>query len=230
MISKEELEKYKKQAAEKAVEYLEDGMAVGLGTGSTVKYALLKIGELIGANSLDIVGIPTSKQTENLANELKIPLTDLETHPDIDVTIDGADEVDPNFVLIKGMGGALLREKIVAKNTAKQIIIVDHSKMVKKLGTKSPLPVEVLPFGWSASYKFMQAKGCIVEPRKKESGLVSSDNGNYILDCKFEEVAEPGSLELEINNFPGIIENGLFVGLTDIVIVASPTSVDELFR
>ena len=229
MTSNEELERYKKEAAEKAVEYLDSGMVVGLGTGSTVKYALHKIGEMLSSGSLDIVGIPTSKQTESLARKLDIPLTDLEDHPVIDVTIDGADEVDPNFVLIKGMGGALLREKIVAKNTRKEIIIVDHTKMVKMLGTRSPLPVEVLPFGWTATYKFLLGHGCMVEPRKKDSALLVSDNGNYFMDCKFEKIDDPASLEMEINNFPGVVENGLFVGLTNVVIVASRNGIEELF-
>lgn len=229
MKSNEELEKYKRQAAEKAVEYVEDGMVLGLGTGSTVKYALLRLGERIKSESLDIVGIPTSSQTKELAEELKIPLSDLDEHSEIDITIDGADEVDPNFILIKGMGGALLREKIVAKSTAREIIVVDHTKMVNKLGTRSALPVEVLPFGFSQCKKFLESKGCTVVPRTKNSELVISDNGNYFLDCKFVEIDDPRSLEQEINNFPGVIDNGLFIDLTSMVIVASPNGIEVLF-
>jgi ribose 5-phosphate isomerase A len=229
-VSKDDLNKFKKEAAEKAVEMVEDGMVLGLGTGSTVRFALEKLGELIRTEKLDIVGIPTSLDTDALARKLEIPLTDLETHPKIDLTIDGADEVDPGFTLIKGLGGALLREKIVAKNSEKEIIIVDYTKMVQKLGTKSPLPVEVLPFGWTKAVEFLQGLDCVVTPRKNQNGIVVSDNNNYFLDCKFQAIEDPVSLEAKINNFPGVIENGLFIGLTTTVIIASPNGTEVLFR
>ena len=230
VVSKDELDKFKKEAAEKAVDMVEDGMVLGLGTGSTVRFALEKIGELVRTGKLDIVGIPTSLETDALAKKLEIPLTDLETHPKIDLTIDGADEVDPDFTLIKGLGGALLREKIVAKNSEKEIIIVDYTKTVQKLGTKSPLPVEVLPFGWSKAVEFLQELDCIVTVRKNQNGIVVSDNNNYFLDCKFQSIEDPVSLEANINNFPGVIENGLFIGLTTTVIVASPNGIEILSR
>jgi ribose 5-phosphate isomerase A len=229
-LSKEEQDQLKKKAAGKAVEFVENGMVLGLGTGSTVRRLIEILADRMKIEKLDVVGIPTSLETERLAKELGIPLTDLETHPRIDLTIDGADEVDPSFNLIKGRGGALLREKIVAINSVKEIIIVDYQKMVQKLGTKSPLPVEVLQFGWSSSLKKLQELGCHAELRKEQNAIVKSDNGNYIIDCKFKVIDDPRGLETKINNIPGVIENGLFIGLTTEVIVASSTGVEVLFR
>ena len=229
-LTKEQQDDLKKEAAKSALEFVEDGMVLGLGTGSTVRFALYELAEKIKSEGLEIIGIPTSTDTEELAQELKIPLTDLKNHPEIDVTIDGADEVDPDFNLIKGMGGALLREKIVARNTKKEVIIVDYSKMVKKLGTKSPLPVEVLPFGWSSCAKIMEEFGCDVLLRRKNDEVSLSDNKNYFLDCKFKSIDDPEGLEYKINNIPGVIENGLFINLTHSVVVASPSGVEVLFR
>ncbi|UCH90231.1 MAG: ribose-5-phosphate isomerase RpiA [Thermoplasmata archaeon] len=229
-ISKEEQDKFKMQAAHKAVEYVEDGMVVGLGTGSTVRFAIQRLADLMETEKMDIVGIPTSIETERLAKELKIPLTDLKTHPDIDLTIDGADEVDPSFTLIKGMGGALLREKIVAVNTKQQVIVIDYTKKVDILGTKSPLPVEVLPFGWASCERALKDLGCSVTLRTKNDKTVISDNNNYILDCKFKSIDNPEALESKINNIPGVIENGLFINLTSTVIVASPEGIEVLLR
>jgi ribose 5-phosphate isomerase A len=229
-LSGENQNKLKKQAGLKALEFVEDGMVLGLGTGSTVRYALEGLADRIKTEKIEIVGIPTSIQTEKLASELKIPLTDLKAHPKIDLTIDGADEVDPKFNLIKGMGGALLREKIVAVNTAKQVIIVDQSKMVDRLGTRSPLPVEVLPFGWSSAEKALSKLDCSIELRRKDDEIVISDNNNYILDCRFKAIAKPDEMEAKINNIPGVIENGLFINLTSILVVATPDGIEVLFR
>src|SRR5512136_1179213 len=224
-----EQEEMKRQAAEKAVQYIEDGMVVGLGTGSTVEFAIKKIGELVG-NGLQIKGIPTSLKTKRLATELKIPLIDLEEHTEIDVTIDGADEVDSNLNLIKGGGGALTREKIIAYHSKKVIIIVDETKIVKGLGCDSFLPVEVTKFGWSATKKALESLGCNGELRKIMDEAFITDNQNYIIDCDFGKLADPEALEKEINNIPGVLDNGLFIGLADEVIVGSKQGMMTLER
>jgi len=224
-LEKEEL---KKLAGEKAVEHVEDGMIVGLGTGSTVEYALRKLGGLV-RNGLKIEGVPTSIHTQRIAKEEKIPLTNLEENPEIDLTIDGADEVDSNLNLIKGGGGALTREKIIAFNSKKVIIVIDDSKIVKALGIDFPLPVEVVKFGWTSTKKTLEQLGCNVELRKiMEDEPFITDNSNYILDCEFERINEPEQLEMEINNIPGVVENGLFIGLVDEVIVGSKQGVITL--
>lgn len=217
----------KKLAAEKAVEYVEDGMILGLGTGSTVEYALKKLGERV-KGGLKVKGIPTSMHTRKLTKEYKIPLTSLEENPEIDLAIDGADEVDSNLNLIKGGGGALTREKIIASNSKKEIIIVDDSKVVKALGIDFPLPVEVVKFGWQSTKKALEKFGCTVELRKIMDEPFITDNSNYILDCDFEHITEPEQLEKDINNIPGVVENGLFIGLVDEVIVGSKQGIMTL--
>ena len=218
----------KKLAAEKAVEYVEDGMILGLGTGSTVKYALKKLGERV-KGGLKVKGIPTSMHTRKLAKEYKIPLTSLEENPEIDLTIDGADEVDSNLNLIKGGGGALAREKIIASNSKKEIVIIDESKVVKVLGIDFDLPVEVLKYGWTLTKKSIEEFfGCKVELRKILDDPYITDNGNYILDCTFEKIEEPEEMERNINNIPGVVENGLFIGLVDEVIVGSKQGIMTL--
>ncbi|MBU4256397.1 MAG: ribose-5-phosphate isomerase RpiA [Thermoplasmatales archaeon] len=214
----------KQVAGEKAVEYVKNGGVVGLGTGSTVFYAIKKIGEKV-KNGLDIVGIPTSVETEKLAKQFGIQLSTLEEHPVIDVTIDGADEIDKKLNLIKGMGGALLREKIVASASKKEVIVADDSKLVDMLGTKSFLPVEVARFGWSYAAKKISEFDCKPELRKKDGKIFITDNGNYILDCKFKSIMNPKEMEEKINNIPGVVENGLFIGLADVVVVASEKGV-----
>lgn len=218
----------KKLAGEKAVEYIEDGMIVGLGTGSTVEYTLRKLGKLV-REGLKIKGIPTSVHTKRIANEEKIPLTTIEENPEIDVTIDGADEVDSNLNLIKGGGGALTREKIIAFNSKKVIIVVDDSKVVKCLGIDFSLPVEVIKFGWQATKKTLEDFGCTVELRNimKDEPFIT-DNGNYILDCEFIKIDNPEELHINLNNIPGVVENGLFIGLVDEVIVGGKQGVSTL--
>jgi ribose 5-phosphate isomerase A len=217
-VEKEEL---KKLAGEKAVDHIEDGMIIGLGTGSTVEYMLRKLGELV-REGLDIEGIPTSIHTKRIAKEEKIPLITLEEKPVIDVTVDGADEVDSNLNLIKGGGGALVREKIIAFNSKKVIIVIDDSKVVKALGIDFPLPVEVVKFGWTSTKKSLEEFDCNVELRQiMENEPFITDNGNYILDCEFDRINEPEQLEIDINNIPGVVENGLFIGLVDEVIVGA---------
>jgi len=216
-------EEMKRLAAEKALDYIEDGMIIGIGTGSTVEYFIPKLGEKIKKEKLSIIGIPTSHRTKNLAREYEIPLSTLKDHPEIDVTIDGADEVDPELNLIKGGGGALTREKIVAFSSKKEIIIVDESKLVQKLGVSFPLPIEVIPFGWyPTKLKIEERFDCKAELRMSDEGPFTSDNMNYILDCEFSSgIEDPEDLEKELDRIPGIVETGLFVNLADIVIAGT---------
>jgi len=226
-LEKEEL---KKLAGEKAVEQVDENMVVGLGTGSTIEYSLKKLGQLV-RDGLKIKGIPTSVHTQRIAKDFKIPLTTLEENPVIDLTIDGADEVDGNFNLIKGGGGALTREKIIAYNSKKVIIVIDDSKVVKALGIDFPLPVEVLRFGWTSTKKSLEKFGCNVELRKiMGDEPFITDNSNYILDCDFERIENPSQLEVEINNIPGVVDNGLFVGLVDEVIVGGKQGIMSLCK
>jgi ribose 5-phosphate isomerase A len=178
---------------------------------------------------LDIRGIPTSIHTKRIANEEKIPLTTLEENPIIDITIDGADEVDSELNLIKGGGGALTREKIIAYNSKKVIIIIDDSKIVKCLGIDIPLPVEVVKFGWTSTKKTLEEFDCNVELRKVMGDEpFITDNSNYILDCEFERIENPAQMEIDINGIPGVVENGLFIGLVDEVIVGGKQGISTL--
>lgn len=224
-----EQEGMKKQAAEKATQYIEDGMIIGLGTGSTVEFAIKKIGEMV-KSGLKIETIPTSLKTKRFAKDLKIPLIELDDNIEIDITIDGADEVDSNLNLIKGGGGALTREKIIAFHSKKVIIVVDETKIVKGLGCDSFLPVEVTKFGWSATKKVLEGLGCNTELRKIMDEAFITDNQNYIIDCDFGKIADPEMMEKEINNVPGVLENGLFIGLADEVIVGSKQGMMTLER
>ena len=217
----------KKMAAEKAVEHVDNGMVIGLGTGSTVKYAIKKLGEMVNTG-LKIEGIPTSLRTKKLATEYDIPLVDLNDYTEIDLTIDGADEVDSHLNLIKGGGGALTREKIIAYHSKKEIIVIDEAKVVKKLGIDSPVPVEVTKYGWNATKKTLEELGCTAELRTIMDEVYITDNSNYILDCDFGKINEPEALEKEINSIPGVIENGLFIDLVDEVIVGSKQGIITL--
>lgn len=222
----------KQLAGEYAVRYIESGMTVGLGTGSTVYFALQKLGQSLREGRLrDIVGVPTSLQTERLAAQFGIPLTTLEEHESIDVTIDGADEVDPELNLIKGLGGALLREKIVATVSKRLVIVVDESKRVLQLGTRAPLPVEVVPFGWRTVENYVRTLGGDPAMRLDAGGKpYVTDNGNLILDCRFPGITDPADLEQRLNNRAGVIENGLFLGLTSIVVWAGREGVQVMTK
>ncbi len=223
-----EQEDLKRHAAEKAVEYIEDNMSIGLGTGSTVEYMLRKLAEKI-REGLTIQAVPTSLKTKKLAAEFKIPLIDLDDHPELDLTIDGADEVDSDLNLIKGGGGALTREKIVAFHSKKVIIIVDETKIVKGLGCDTPVPVEVVKYGWKATKKTLEEmSGCTAELRRIVDEPFITDNSNYILDCDFGKIDDPETLEKDLNNIPGVVENGLFIGLADEVIVGSKQGIMSL--
>jgi len=222
-------EDLKRKAGERAVDFVEDGMVVGLGTGSTVYYSILELDRRIREEDLNIIGIPTSIETEVLAKKLGIPLCSLEENPVIDLTIDGADEVSPGLDLIKGLGGALLREKIVAKNTDTEIIIVDESKMVDELGTRSPLPVEVTPFGHSTlqgRFDDFDARPVLRKDREDPNKIFVTDSGNYIFDLHFGKIRDPVGVEMQLNNLPGVMENGLFLGLTAKVVVAGSDGIE----
>lgn len=208
----------KQAAGEKSAEYVRDGMTVGLGTGSTAKFAIEAIGRRV-AEGINVRGVATSVASEALAREARIALVDLNEVERIDVTIDGADEIDPQFSMIKGGGGALLREKMVAACTDLEVIVVGPSKAVAVLGRGFALPVEVVPFGWRAAARALASLGCAPELRMAADTAFRTDGGNCILDCKFAEIADPAALEPAINNIPGVIENGLFVGLADVLIV-----------
>jgi ribose 5-phosphate isomerase A len=212
----------KKIVAEKAVsDYIKDGMTVGLGTGSTSEYAIRATGDLV-RNGCILKCVATSRRTEDLARSCGIELFDINDVNCIDVTIDGADEVDPKKQLIKGLGGALLREKIVAAASRTEIIIVDESKIVEKLGTKTPVPVEVIPFGHTKTLYALEKQGCKAALRMSDSSPFLTDAGNYIYDCKFESIDNPFFLESRINVIPGVVENGLFLNTADVVLVSHP--------
>ena len=210
----------KKAAAEAACAHVREDTIVGLGTGSTADFAVRHLGHRVKHEGLRIRGVPTSIKTERLAREVGIPLVELDEVEEVDVTIDGADEVDPKLDLIKGLGGALLREKIVASLTKRQIIVVDPSKLVEKLGTKSPLPVEVLPFGAKVVERRLLKAGMRPALRVKDGKPVVTDNGNLVLDVRFADgIGAPKKLESELNNIPGVVENGLFLDITWRVVV-----------
>ncbi|RLF59518.1 MAG: ribose 5-phosphate isomerase A [Thermoplasmata archaeon] len=222
-----ETKEMKRIAAQKAVEYIEDDMIVGLGTGSTVKYALEYLSKRI-QEGLSIKAIPTSIETKRIAQKEQINIVSLLEYPEIDITIDGADEVDSNLNLIKGGGGALAREKIIAYHSKKVIIIADDSKVVKMLGINFPLPVEVLKFEWESTKRALETFGCDAKIRKIFDDPFITDNGNYIVDCEFEKINDPEQLEIDINMIPGVVENGLFIGLATEVIVGSKQGIITL--
>jgi len=225
-------ETWKQQAAERAVEFVESGMVVGLGYGRTVRLALHRLAQLLQAGDRrDVVGVPCSIQTEAEARQLGIPLTTLDEHPVVDLTIDGADEVAPNLDLIKGGGGALLREKIVAQASRREIIVVDETKLSPALGTRRPLPVEVVPFGWCSQAAFLEALGARVTVRQGPDGTpFRTDQSNVILDCDFGPIAEPARLAAQLDARAGIVAHGLFLGLATDVIVAGVQEIRHLRR
>jgi ribose 5-phosphate isomerase A len=222
----------KQEAAEKAVEFIESGMVIGLGHGSTAIFAVRRLAQLLQSGTLSaILGVPCSAQVEAEARKLGIPLTTLDEHPTINVTIDGADEVDPNLDLIKGAGGALLREKIVAQASRREIIVVDESKLSPALGTHRALPVEILPFGWRAQATYLETLGARVSVRHTSKGtLFKTDQENLIIDCNFGPIAQPALLGATLSERAGIVEHGLFLGLATDVICAGADGVRHLRR
>jgi len=220
----------KEAVAREAVKLVRDGTVVGLGSGSTASIAIRLIGDRVREESLDITGVPTSTASERLGMESGIRIGTLDEHPEVDITIDGADEVDPRLDLVKGLGGALVREKMVAVATGLEVIVVDESKMVDHLCQKVPLPVEIVRFAHLATMRRLRALGSEPVLRLRNGEPFVSDNGNYIADCRFGKVEDAKTLEAELNLIPGVVDNGLFVGLADRVFVASEDGVRTLNR
>ena len=222
-------EKEKQAAGRAAAKLVRDGDVVGLGTGSTAYFAVVALGERVKAG-LKIVGIPTSVKTGDLARQLGIPLTTLDETPQIDITLDGADEVDPRLNLIKGGGGALLREKVIATATKNMVVVVDSSKVVSVLG-KFPLPIEVISFARTVVENKIVSLGASPKLRTKTDGSpYLTDNGNQILDCSFGQIADPAVLALILSDTPGIVEHGLFIGLAKVALVGRGDAVEEIRR
>jgi len=214
----------KEMAAREAVKHVKNGMVVGLGSGSTASIAIELLGEKV-KEGWKLIGVPTSRDSETLGRSVGITIGELKDYPDVDLTIDGADEVDPSLSLIKGLGGALVREKIVATATKIEIIIIDESKLVAYLGQKTPLPVEVVKFASESTMRRLRKFGCEPVLREKNGMVFITDNGNLIADCRFPRIDNPAKMESDLNLIPGVVDNGLFVGLVDKVIVASKSGV-----
>jgi len=225
-------EEAKKKASLEAVKHVKDDFTVGLGSGSTVAYAIQEIGKRIQQRKLRILGVPTSHQTMMLAVHCGIPMTTLNEHSQLDLTIDGADQIDRQLNLIKGMGGALTREKIVASATKQFVIVADETKLTEKLGANCAVPVEVLPFALPTVMLKMQEKGGkpVLREAKGKVGPVVTDNGNFIVDVDFGPINAPKELDSKLKSIPGVIETGLFVEMADVVYVGTPTTVERLER
>jgi ribose 5-phosphate isomerase A len=224
-----DVDRFKRLAAEHAVESIQPGMVVGLGSGSTAAFVVRRLAALQGEGKLtDVVGVPTSVATEELARSLGVPLTTLEEHPVLDLTLDGADEVDSKLRLIKGGGGALLREKIVAQASRRVLIVVDAAKLSPRLGTRWPVPVEVLPFGWRSQALFLEGLGARITRREGKDGApFRTDQGNFILDCAFGPLERPEELAARLESRAGIAGHGLFIGLTSELVVGGPGGVEH---
>ena len=215
----------KQRAAAAAAELITDGMILGLGTGTTASYLVQILGERV-RQGLRIQGVPTSEATRQLAIAEGVPLTTLEEQPVLDLCLDGADEVDPDLNLIKGGGGALLREKIVASAARQRIIMVDVSKCVDCLGD-FPLAVEVIPFGWEVTRRQLEQFGGVPTLRQREGKPFVTDQGHYIIDCAVSQIEDAPRLNHQLNQLPGVVENGLFVDMTDRLIIGSPDGITE---
>ena len=220
----------KRQAGYRAVDFVRSGMIVGLGHGTTAIHALRCIAQQLHEGHLhDVLGIPCSRQVEADARKLGIPLTTLDEHPVIDLTIDGADEIDPDLNVIKGGGGALLREKIVAQASRREIMVVDETKLSPVLGTRWAIPIEVVPFGWPVQIAFLKSLGGAPVLRRQEEGQpFFTDQGNLIVDCDFGPIADTTALGAQLDARAGIVEHGLFLGLITDVIVAGADGVHHL--
>ncbi|MDQ0297963.1 ribose 5-phosphate isomerase A [Salibacterium salarium] len=217
----------KKAAAEKSVDFIKNGMIIGLGSGSTVYWMMKELSQKV-EQGLQVKGIPSSKRTENWAIELQIPLTDFHENLTLDLAIDGADEIDPDFNLLKGGGGSLVREKIV-NNASKEVVIIgDKPKLVSQLG-KIPLPIEIVPFGWEVTANHILSQlDCEPVLRRKDGDIFISDNGNYIVDCSFEHIPNPKALHDQLKNLVGVVETGLYVNLADTVVISEKEHVNVL--
>lgn len=221
---------WKKQAAVAAVEAeVEDGMKLGLGTGSTVQFVLEELARRIEEDGLEVVGVATSQRTEQEAERLGIPLATLDVMNHLDVTIDGADEVDAHLDLIKGGGGALLREKVVASASQRVAIVADESKVVDRVGTGFPVPIEIVPFATRVLWPRVQMQGAEVLLREGDNGEpYETDNGHWIFDARFARMADPAQVERAIKQMPGVCEVGIFTGVADTAYVAGEDGVRTL--
>ncbi len=219
----------KQMAGEEAIKYIENGMVIGIGTGTTAVYMIQALAQRL-REGLTIVGaVPTSEATAQLASKLGIPLTDLDAHPQLDLAIDGADEIDGQLRLIKGGGGALLREKIVAAASRRFIIIADTSKLVSQLGHAFPVPVETIPFARTPAHLQLQALGAHVQLRQRDGQVFHTDSGNIILDCFFPGgIRDPQALHINMKSIVGVVEIGLFLGMTERAIIGSANGVQVL--
>lgn len=224
-----DVEALKEEAGIAACAYVESGMKVGLGTGSTVKYTILELGRRVREEGLEIVGVPTSLATRDLATEVGITLVDLDDLDGLDVVIDGTDEFDPQFQLIKGGGAALLREKVVAQSSASMVVVADERKQVATLGA-FPLPIEVTPFSYNTTKRAIeQSLGCNVSMREKDGTLLTTDNGNYIADAHTgPTLTHPEETERKLLNLAGVVQVGLFNNMCDVVVLASSDGVSVL--
>ncbi len=226
------LDDFKREAAAAALEHVQSDSVIGLGTGSTSAHFLKLLGERIQDGTLsNIAGVPTSEGAAAQAKKYGIPLTSFEHHLELVLTVDGADEVDPWLNMIKGGGGALLREKIVAQASRTLIIIVDESKLSSRLGVNWPVPIEVIPFGWQTQRAYLENLGAQVDVRLAESGKpLLTDQGNLILDCRFGPIDDPYVLASKLDARPGIVEHGLFLGMADELIVAGHDGIRTVHR
>ena len=222
----------KQQVAEHALQYVRTGMVLGIGSGSTARYLVYGLAERLRDGRLrDVVGVATSEATAALCRERGVPLETLAERPHLDLAIDGADEIDPSLDLIKGLGGALLREKIVAASADQFIVIADDSKLVGQLGTRAPLPVEVIEFGLPLAKQRLSDLGCAPEIRRAaDGGPFRTDEGNVILDCRFAGIADATVLNAAVNGIPGVVEHGLFINMASVALVSGAGGVTTMVR
>lgn len=223
-------DRYKRRSAERALDFVVSGMALGLGSGSTAAFMVDGLAARLRDGRLhNIVGVPTSEATAALAEKLGVPLATLDERPELDLALDGADEIDPRLNAIKGLGGALLREKIVASAARRFVLFGDSSKRVRQLGERAPVPVEVVPFGLAPSTRKLAALGCEPILRRAAGGEpFRTDGGSYILDCRFGLIADPEALAAAIAAIPGVVEHGLFLGMAQRAVLAGPAGVEIL--
>jgi ribose 5-phosphate isomerase A len=225
------IHKQKIVAAATAVDEIQSGMVVGLGSGSTAALMVDELGRRLSSGQLhDIIAVPTSEKTAFQAQRLGIPLTTLSEQPQVDLTIDGADEIDPQLDLIKGLGGSLLREKIVAASSTKLLIIADQRKLVQRLGSRSPLPVEVIPFAEQPVKSFLRSLGATTVLRETDGEIFICDEGNITLDCYFDPMPDPSTLAMQIIAQPGVVDHGFFLGMAHKAIVATETGIKIMTR
>jgi len=221
----------KRRAAERAVALVEDGMVLGLGSGSTAALALEALAKRIAGGLWIGGGIPTSERTAVIATRLGIPLTDFERSPQIDLAIVGADQVERGTLnLVKGLGGALLREKIVASASKTVVIVADETKLVQQLGAATPVPVEIVRFGWQAVLERLRGLGCTAELRRIDRATFVTDGGNYVADCSFDAIPDAAGLEASIKRIAGVIESGLFIDLASQAVIGNAEGVEILAR